>query len=181
MKLVAISAAALFALIATAAAHGHYPDSCTAAFRRCNFRFHGSRFSVPTFSIAGPADKAFTPRLVWKDSSKRVGVVNANNEGLIIKSHGAVPLSKFHTGGQSFTPFQFKPFTIMRKRYDYKHPVATSFSGIGHEVLQGNERAARGKCVFVRFTHYQTLMRSYPPIVTGIVDDANDCVVFKTS
>lgn len=184
MKLVAVTVAALAALFATVAAHGHYPeyDGCTRAFKRCNFRFQYSRHSVPTFHIPVTADKAFTRRIVWKDSSKHIGIVNANREGRFIAPSGAsIPLSKSATGGQHFTPYQFKPYTIMRKQYGVKYPVATPYSGIGHEVFQGNAHAAKGKCVKVMITHYQTLTSAHPPTVSGNVNDAYDCVVFRTA
>lgn len=185
MKLAAVTVAALAALFAAVvASHGQHPayDGCTRAFKTCNFRFQYNRYSVPTFHISAEADKAFTPRIVWKDSSKRIGIVNANREGRFIAPSGSsISLSNVSTGGQHFTPYQFKPYTIMRKQYGVKYPVATPYSGIGHEVFQGNVDAAKGKCVKVMITHYQTLTSAHPPTVSGNVNDAHDCVVFRTA
>lgn len=148
-----------------------FSDECQRAFKSCNFRFAGLPDSVPTFDISGPSDVSFTPPLVWADRSRRVGVANANQDGEIIENSSVVlPFSQWDTGFQRLSRTQFKTYPIPK----------SPFSGIGHEVFQGNEAYAKGKCVRVYITSYQTLNGSNPPLVTGNVNNAHECVVFKT-
>lgn len=147
-------------------------DGCFRAFRRCDFRFQGIS-GLPTFSISGPADRAFTPRVISTRRNQILGVLNTNDviSEFVFPDGGFSPITNF--GSQRFTPTAFKPFSIPR----------TTGSGVGHETFQGNQlQVARGRCVRVFFTSYQLLFRNGN--VSGNINDVprsmNSCVVFRT-
>lgn len=150
-------------------------SACFRAFRRCQFRFVGPHI-LRSFSINGPADVAFTPRIISKRSHELLGVLNSNNiVPEFIKPNGyAVPITRV-AAKQSFTPTHFKPYTI---KY-------TPFSGIGHQTFHQNQKQiAKYQCVRVWFTHYQVLKTAYPLVVkenrNNVPRYENKCVVFFT-
>ena len=148
-------------------------DACERAFQACNLRFAGSETELPTFLIDQAADVPFTQPLVWRDSSVRVGVANSNLEGELVTTAGSfVPFSAYDTGAaQRLSRSQFKTFAI----------AGTPYSGVGHEVFQGNAEVAKGKCVRVRVSGYQTLDASMSWRVSGNVNGVDECVVFRTA
>ena len=147
-------------------------DPCKRAFRACNLRFAGSETELPTFLIDQAADVPFTQPLVWRDSSVRVGVANSNLEGELVTPSGSfVPFSEYETGAdQRLSRSQFKTYAI----------AGTPHSGVGHETFQGNADVVKDKCVRVRVSSYQTLDTSMPGRVSGNVNGADECVVFRT-
>lgn len=97
-------------------------------------------------------------------------MANSSREGEFVVDDDSVELfSMAVTGGQAFSPLQFKPIGLPE----------IPFSGIAHETFQGNEEFVKGKCVRVYITSYQTLNDAEPPVVIGNVHDAEECVLFK--
>jgi len=143
-------------------------NACREAFNGCNFRFQGSS-GLRTFSVMGDPDMAFTSRIVSKNSAEILGVLNSNNIApqFILPSGAANSITLF--GNPPFTPTHFKPFSI----------PYTSGSGIGHQTFHGNQQAvAKGKCIRVFFTSYQTLFPNGD--VKGNINNARECAVFRT-
>lgn len=145
--------------------------SCYQAFQQCEFEFEYTS-GIPTFRIGGPENEAFTPRVVSRNDNEILGVLNSNGitpEFIIHRQ--AFPITLF--GSQKFTPTAFKPFSI----------PYTSGSGVGRETFHGDQLSvARGQCVRLFFTSYQTLKPNgdVKDNVNNVPRRANKCVVFRT-
>ncbi len=145
--------------------------SCQQAFDKCQFTFQNTSV-LSTFNASGIPDRPFTPLILAKNSTYRVGAVNMNNlVPQFIDDTGAKNITLF--AQQPFSPTQFKPY--------YDNQLG---SYIGHETYQGNQSAeAKGRCIRVYFSSYQILNAQ-----GNVVDNANNvpkssnkCVVFKTA
>lgn len=149
-----------------------YHDSCRHAFRECDFRFDSHK-SIPTFSLSGPADKSFSPRIVSKNRKETLGVLNSNNiTPEVLFSHHFTPITHLHTT-EPITPTHIKPFSI------HHYPG----SGIGHQVLSDSQRQVlSGKCIRVFFSEYQVLNKMGHVVknLNNVPRFANKCVVFRT-
>eukprot|EP00178_Gracilaria_changii_P017807 TRINITY_DN5077_c0_g1_i1.p1 TRINITY_DN5077_c0_g1~~TRINITY_DN5077_c0_g1_i1.p1 ORF type:complete len:365 (-),score=56.91 TRINITY_DN5077_c0_g1_i1:490-1584(-) len=153
------------------------PKACKVAFDECEFTF-SDQAGLATFEVSEEPDTAFTTRVVPKDVSFGLGVLNTNNivpefiNDVEIQP-GATPEARPITefGSQSFTPTHFKPYWIAQERG----------SGIGHQTFQGNQaQEARGRCVRIYFTHYQEIRENRVVNRNNVPRSANKCVVFRT-
>ncbi|PXF41182.1 Collagen alpha-1(XXVIII) chain [Gracilariopsis chorda] len=142
---------------------------CSKAFDECEFTFRG-KTGLSTFSIAGRPDRSFTPRIVSKDASVRLGVLNSNNiVPEFIEDNGVFPITNF--GSQRFTPTHFKPYTLMNGQG----------SGIGHQTFHGNQKqVAKDRCIRVYFTHFQEIRNNKLINRNDVPRSENKCVVFRT-
>jgi len=151
---------------------GSIPSSCEAAFNKCMFTIDNST-SVSLYEVPSTPDSAFTGRIEFKNRRKRVGILNSGKFAaeFILPRGIAQPITAF--GSQPFTPTAFKAFAIAN----------STGSGIGHEVLQGNQRfAARNRCVRVFFNAYH-LLNPNGYVTENVNLDKKDmkaCVVFLT-
>lgn len=148
-------------------------DACEAAFADCNLRFRGLRDALPTFDITGPKGAPFTPRLVWRDDSRTVGLALSNWEGELLGAGGSArPFSAWATGAAPLSRSQFKAVPML---------PGAPFAGVGHEAFQGNRGFAQGKCVRVRVSDYQLIDGADPPNVITNINGVEECVVFRTA
>lgn len=150
-------------------------DGCARAYRNCGFAFEGKR-KVPTFSVTGKPDVAFTSLIVSRTKGEKLGVLNTNGivPEFISKDGSSRPITSF--ASPPFTPTHFKPLTIAGHG-------SMDGSGIGHQTYHGDqEMLARHRCIRVWFTTYQVFTGKNPPQVNNINVDKSDkkCVVFKS-
>lgn len=147
--------------------------TCQQAYDACGFYFNNSA-TVPTVSVDDTADNALTGGIVSRNMSEKVGIVNTNNIEVEFITNNTLKLITAVNASQTFSPTQFKPFTI----------VNTTFSGIGFETFQGDQMMkARNQCVRVFFSQYQTLKMMMPYYVKDNINakrSDNKCVVFRT-
>lgn len=170
-----IASTFFFAVVVVAVSASGYYDACENAFRHCDFRFEGQS-DLQTFSISGPDNMAFTPRIISTVHREVLGVLNTNNivPEFILSDGDFVKITE--RGHPNFKPTAFKPFSVPH----------TLGSGIGHQTFHGDQRAvATGQCVRVFFSSYQVLKRQndrYIVIknVNNVSRDENKCVVFRT-
>lgn len=161
----------IFAFLRTASSTRvpKYADSCERAYANCQARFEGDGFKVPTFSIDVPNVIPFTPRIIAKDSKRRLDYifsfglfpefVNANGYTVVTKS--AKP---------PFSPHHFNIYTLGEK----------SDPAIGHQGFEGNQyKVAKGRCVRVFLENFR--------LIHGVLQDTkitqrvrDSCVVFRT-
>lgn len=148
--------------------------SCKEAYEKCDFRFMGIR-DLPTFNIDVRADKAFTPRIISVAPNERLGILNLNKivPEFIFDDGTVSPITNF--GRQKFTRTHFKPFQI---------PFTTG-TGVGHETFQADQLSiAKGRCIRMHFTHYQTLFADTDIVMSNLNDvrrSENKCIVFRTA
>lgn len=147
---------------------------CVRAYKACIFKFKGE-LGLAKYDIAPDSpDRAFTPPIVPKDSTKHVGVLNTNGIVPEFLGQSAEPITSF--GSQRFTPTHFKPFWISKK-YG---------SGIGHQTFHGDQATlAMDKCVRVYFTSFQVInnqngSKNVVENRSNVPRSENACVVFRT-
>lgn len=148
---------------------GIFP-ACVVANEDCDFEFEGFEGVVATFPIGIKADVPFTTRIVSKDPSENLGVLNSNGmtpEAIRFDGVG-IPITEL--GNPPFTPTHAKPF-----------PLPDGGSGIGHQTLTANQlESAPGACVRVFFSSYQLIVGPKPTDVVNINAKKGDfkCAVF---
>lgn len=150
------------------------PISCEDAYATCEFKFEGHD-SLPTFSVGMFQDKPFTSRVISKNPSENLGILNTNDvTPEFISDIGSVTDITAAGAKPPFTPTHFKPFSFEKKTY----------SGVGHQTFHGDQLAqASGRCMRVFFTSYQLLSLSSPYVVLEnkhVTGKTTKCVVFRT-
>lgn len=168
-RFLAPTLALLLVLLAPAAAQSASATPCLDAFRACDFTFVNTT-TLQRFDISRRPDKPFTMRIVSKDPTEILGVLNTNDIVVeFISRLRVIPITLL--GKPKFSPTQFKPF-----------PRGWG-SGIGHETFQGNQLGvAMGRCIRVHFSSYQLLNRRNGTVienVNGLGKEAGKCVVFR--
>lgn len=170
------STVALVAATVLSAAGAIMQQTCESAYQECQFKFQGES-GLSTYNLQPElTDRAFTPIIVPKDPTKRIGVLNMNGIApeIIADNGGDEPISSY--GSPSFSPNHFKPFWI-------SHLFG---SGIGHETFQGDQaEVAKGMCVRIFFTSFQILENTsgWNVVVknfNNVSKYEDKCVVFKT-
>lgn len=151
---------------------GSVRNDCQAAYDQCMFTFDYSQ-RVPEYYIPATPDYAFTGRIEFKNSTKRVGILNSGKFVPEFISSGGIaqPITAF--GSQPFAPTAFKAFAKKN----------STGSGIGHEVLQGNQLVTAGnQCVRVFFNAYQLFYSNGYVLDNVNLNKKNmrACVVFLT-
>jgi hypothetical protein len=145
-------------------------DRCSHEYDACDFMFEGHE-NVPTYTLyPNMNDVGFTDVVVPREGSG-VGTMNSNGRytsfilgGDEEEQSGEVTMNEYIS---DFTPYQFKP-------------DGQSVPRIMHETFQA-ETDARGKCVKVYFTQYQSLDSEGNVVENVETDSASSCVVFKTA
>ena len=107
--------------------------------------------------------------------TETLGVVNMN--GFVpefIGNDGSVLPINVAGAQPQYTPTHFKP-------YVFNNSFA---SGVGHQTFHGNQMTfAKGQCIRLRFSHYQTLKSVQPLIIdenfNNVPAEADKCVVFR--
>lgn len=164
------------AVIATAClltlAHAH-EDSCSDSYMHCEFKFEGDDM-LRTFPLTDMTDMPFTNRIVAKNMSEMIGILNtdATIPPEVIMDGDVMDVTQL--GSPNFTPTHFKPFIVGDGHG----------SGIGHQAFTGNQmNVAKGKCMRIFFTSFQ-----YLDVNSNVVANMNDvpkewnkCVVFMTA
>lgn len=166
---------ALFALVVSPVVASGRRDACQRAFEECDFRYEGITRLVPRFSLRGPPDVPFSPRIISIVPGENLGVLNTNGitVEVIFPNGRAFPITRF--GNPRFTPTHIKPLSIPR----------TTGSGLGHQTFTGDQlRVASGSCGRIFFTQYQLLDRNSNNVVDNVnnIDARREkkCVVFRT-
>lgn len=149
-------------------------DPCQDAYHECQFRFRGIRGSVPSFSLSGPPNVPFTPRIISLARHEKLGILNTN--GITVEALNRhdrfVSITNF--GNPRFTPTHVKPLRIGR----------STGSGLGHQTFTGDQQrlAMQGACVRIFFTNYQVL-RDHRIVKKNLNDvmarRLNKCIVFR--
>ena len=143
-------------------------DECDAAFDECEFTFEGVD-SLPTFDISTP-ETSFTPRIISKDRSVRLGILNSNNIAPQLYKDGQFrDITEFGSPRFSNAPFR----TIHMN----------GGSSLARRHFNGDqEQVARGQCIRFFFTNFQILDERGNVIenVNDVPASGNKCVVFRT-
>lgn len=145
-------------------------SKCEDAYDDCEFRFAG-KLRLPTFNVTGEADMAFTTRIIPKDVSYGLGMLNSNNIIPEFIHDDGTSMEIIEFGSQRFSAHHFKPFWVAQDRG----------SGIGHETFHGDqEEQAKNRCVRLFFTHYQEIRQNGVVNQNNVPRSQKKCVVFRT-
>jgi len=141
--------------------------TCEQEAAQCEFHFEGHADDVPEYDVdAVEADVGFSDRIVARDETVNVGVMNSNGQYASFVLGGDLGEQTMQEYISAFTAYQFKPTGDAPR--------------IMHETFQVNGDASN-KCVKVYFTQWQSLDDSGIVIENVESDRSTSCAVFQTA